>query len=44
VFGLSDTAIAGLASAGVGASFADDTLKKEMGQGIDRWLDQPGKE
>jgi adenosine deaminase len=38
VFGLSDESIAGLARAGVRASFASDTLKQEMEAGIDNWL------
>jgi adenosine deaminase len=44
VFGLPDEQLAELARAGVRASFADDTLKQEMEQGIDRWLASKGKE
>ena len=44
VFGLSDGQLADLARAGVRASFADDTLKQEMEDDIDRWLAEPGKE
>jgi adenosine deaminase len=43
-FGMSDEQLAGLARAGVRASFADDTLKQVMETGIDYWLAEPEEE
>jgi adenosine deaminase len=42
IFGLPDERLAELARAGVRASFADDTLKQELENGIDRWLSKAG--
>jgi adenosine deaminase len=41
-FRLDDEALAAIVRNGVRASFADDAMKAEIEQGIDRWLDSPG--